>query len=64
MTEPAAGSDTRSIKMTAIKDRNEGVLSGEKTFITGGNDADFTMATAITKNLSILTRWENGDRQV
>ncbi|PIC64925.1 acyl-CoA dehydrogenase [Sporosarcina sp. P13] len=48
MTEPDAGSDTRNLKMTAVKDGNEWVLNGEKTFITGGNEADFTMVIAIT----------------
>jgi acyl-CoA dehydrogenase len=48
MTEPSAGSDTRNIKMTAVKDGNEWVLNGEKTFITGGNEADFVMVIAIT----------------
>ncbi|MDQ0859268.1 acyl-CoA dehydrogenase family protein [Bacillus sp. V2I10] len=48
MTEPAAGSDTRNIQMTAVKDGNEWVLNGEKTFITGGNEADFVMVIAIT----------------
>ncbi|MBE4909748.1 acyl-CoA dehydrogenase family protein [Bacillus luteolus] len=48
MTEPDAGSDTRNIKMTAVKDGNEWVLNGEKTFITGGNEADFVMVIAIT----------------
>lgn len=48
MTEPGAGSDTRNIKMTAVKDGNEWVLNGEKTFITGGNEADFVMVIAIT----------------
>ena len=48
MTEPNAGSDTRNIKMSAVKDGNEWVLNGEKTFITGGNDADFVMAIAVT----------------
>lgn len=48
MTEPNAGSDTRNIKMTAFKDGNEWVLNGEKTFITGGNEADFVMAIAVT----------------
>ncbi|MDS9471586.1 acyl-CoA dehydrogenase family protein [Sporosarcina pasteurii] len=48
ITEPGAGSDTRNIRMTAVKDGNEWVLNGEKTFITGGNEADFTMAIAIT----------------
>ncbi|MBD8038460.1 acyl-CoA dehydrogenase family protein [Solibacillus sp. A46] len=48
ITEPDAGSDTRNIKMTAVKDGNEWVLNGEKTFITGGNEADFVMVIAIT----------------
>lgn len=48
MTEPSAGSDTRNIQMTAVKDGKEWVLNGEKTFITGGNDADFVMVIAIT----------------
>lgn len=48
MTEPSAGSDTRNIKMTAVKDGDEWVLNGEKTFITGGNEADFVMVIAIT----------------
>lgn len=48
MTEPGAGSDTRNIKMTAVKDGDEWVLNGEKTFITGGNEADFVMVIAIT----------------
>lgn len=48
MTEPGAGSDTRNIRMTAVKDRDEWVLNGEKTFITGGNEADFVMVMAVT----------------
>ncbi|MFB4164336.1 acyl-CoA dehydrogenase family protein [Alteribacillus sp. JSM 102045] len=48
MTEPGAGSDTRNIKMTAVKDGSEWVLNGEKTFITGGNEADFVMVIAVT----------------
>ncbi|MFJ8259557.1 acyl-CoA dehydrogenase family protein [Peribacillus asahii] len=48
ITEPDAGSDTRNIKMTAVKDGNEWVLNGEKTFISGGNEADFVMVIAIT----------------
>ncbi|WP_156289646.1 acyl-CoA dehydrogenase family protein [Oceanobacillus salinisoli] len=48
MTEPGAGSDTQNIKMTAIKDGDSWILNGEKTFITGGNEADFVMVIAIT----------------
>lgn len=48
MTEPGAGSDTRNIKTTAVKDGNEWVINGEKIFITGGNEADFVMVIAVT----------------
>ena len=47
-TEPGAGSDTRNIKMSAVKDGDEWVLNGEKIFITGGNEADFVMVMAVT----------------
>jgi acyl-CoA dehydrogenase len=48
MTEPGAGSDTRNIKMTAVRDGDKWILNGEKTFITGGNEADFVMVIAVT----------------
>ena len=48
ITEPGAGSDATAIKTTARKDGSDWVISGEKTFITGGNEADFTMVFAIT----------------
>lgn len=60
MTEPGAGSDTRNIKMTAIKDGNEWVLNGEKTFITGGNEADFVMVIAITDKEKHQTAGRDG----
>ena len=48
ITEPGAGSDARSIRTTARREGDEWVINGEKTFITGGNDADFTMVFAVT----------------
>ncbi len=48
ITEPGAGSDATAIKTSARKDGSDWIISGEKTFITGGNEADFTMAFAIT----------------
>ncbi|CDQ42063.1 acyl-CoA dehydrogenase family protein [Virgibacillus salexigens] len=61
MTEPGAGSDTQNIKMTAVKDGNEWVLNGEKTFITGGNEADFVMVIAITdKDMHQKTKGRDG----
>ncbi|MBU8878006.1 acyl-CoA dehydrogenase family protein [Bacillus sp. FJAT-29790] len=48
ITEPGAGSDARSIRMSAVKDGNDWVLNGEKTFITQGHEADFTIVFAVT----------------
>ncbi|MDQ2838511.1 MAG: acyl-CoA dehydrogenase family protein [Actinomycetota bacterium] len=48
ITEPGAGSDARAIRATARQDGDDWIISGEKTFITGGNDADFTMVFAVT----------------
>jgi acyl-CoA dehydrogenase len=48
ITEPGAGSDLTAIRTTARKDGADWVINGEKTFITGGNEADFTMVFAIT----------------
>lgn len=48
ITEPGAGSDARSIRMSAVKDGNHYILNGEKIFITNGNEADFVMVFAVT----------------
>jgi acyl-CoA dehydrogenase len=48
ITEPGAGSDAKAIRSTAVRDGDEWVINGEKTFITGGNEADFTMVFAVT----------------
>ncbi|MDT7788314.1 MAG: acyl-CoA dehydrogenase [Pseudonocardiales bacterium] len=48
ITEPGAGSDAKAIRTTAVKDGDEWVINGEKTFITQGNEADFVMVFAIT----------------
>ncbi|MCF6472540.1 acyl-CoA dehydrogenase [Nonomuraea sp. MG754425] len=47
ITEPGAGSDARNIRAKAVRDGSEWVISGEKTFITGGNEADFVMVFAL-----------------
>jgi alkylation response protein AidB-like acyl-CoA dehydrogenase len=43
ITEDAAGSDTRSLRATAVRDRATGdyILNGEKWFVTGPDDTDF-----------------------
>ena len=48
ITEPGAGSDARAIRTSARRDGNEWVINGEKTFITGGNEADFAIVFAVT----------------
>ncbi len=48
MTEPNAGSDLQAIKTTAIKDGDEYVLNGQKTFITNGVDADLFIVACRT----------------
>lgn len=48
ITEPGAGSDARAIRTSARREGDEWVINGEKTFITGGNDADFVMVFAVT----------------
>src|SRR5581483_10829713 len=47
ITEPGAGSDARNISARAVRDGGDYVINGEKTFITGGNEADFTMVFAV-----------------
>ena len=48
ITEPGAGSDAKAIRTSAHRDGAAWVINGEKTFITGGNDADFCMVFAVT----------------
>ncbi len=48
ITEPGAGSDARNIRTSAVRDGDEWVINGEKTFITGGDAADFVMVFAVT----------------
>jgi alkylation response protein AidB-like acyl-CoA dehydrogenase len=48
ITEPGAGSDARNIRTRAVRDGGDWVISGEKVFITNGNEADFVMVFAVT----------------
>ncbi|WP_431027138.1 acyl-CoA dehydrogenase family protein [Lysinibacillus sp. LZ02] len=48
MTELNDGSHKPNIQMLAVKDGNEWVLRGEKTWITDGHEADFVMVIAVT----------------
>lgn len=48
MTEPGAGSDLKNIKSKVIREGNEYVLNGAKTFISNGRMADLIVVVAKT----------------
>ena len=48
MSEPGAGSDLQGIKTTAVRDGEDFVISGAKTFITNGINANFIIVVAKT----------------
>ncbi|MCX2753621.1 MULTISPECIES: acyl-CoA dehydrogenase family protein [unclassified Gordonia (in: high G+C Gram-positive bacteria)] len=48
MTEPGTGSDLQSVKTKAIKQGDEYVIDGSKTFITNGSQADIIIVVAKT----------------
>ncbi|OBI05126.1 acyl-CoA dehydrogenase [Mycolicibacter heraklionensis] len=48
MTEPGTGSDLAGMRTTAVRDGDDYVLNGAKTFITGGIQADLVIVVART----------------
>src|SRR5690349_19912698 len=48
ITEPGAGSDVAGIRTSAIRDGDEYVINGSKTFITNGPRADFIVLVCKT----------------
>jgi alkylation response protein AidB-like acyl-CoA dehydrogenase len=48
MSEPGAGSDLAGVRTSAVRDGDEYVLSGQKTFITNGELADLVLVVAKT----------------
>jgi alkylation response protein AidB-like acyl-CoA dehydrogenase len=48
ITEPDAGSDVAGIKTRAVRDGDEYVIHGSKTYITNGHRADFIVLVAKT----------------
>ncbi len=48
MSEPGTGSDLQGVKTTAVRDGNEYVINGSKTFITNGGTANFIIVVAKT----------------
>jgi alkylation response protein AidB-like acyl-CoA dehydrogenase len=48
MTEPSGGSDLASLKTTAVRDGDDWILNGSKTFITNGYSADLVVVATRT----------------
>ncbi|MFS8479231.1 MAG: acyl-CoA dehydrogenase family protein [Micromonosporaceae bacterium] len=48
MSEPGAGSDLAGVRTTAVRDGDEYVINGQKTFITNGEHADLVIVVVKT----------------
>lgn len=48
MTEPNTGSDLQAVRTTAVRDGDEYVINGSKTYITNGQHADLVIVVAKT----------------
>ncbi|MEE2058180.1 acyl-CoA dehydrogenase family protein [Rhodococcus artemisiae] len=48
MTEPGAGSDLQGVKATAVRDGDDWIINGQKTFITNGIHADLVIVVCRT----------------
>jgi len=48
MTEPSGGSDLAALKTTAVRDGDDWVINGSKTFITNGYSCDVVVVAART----------------
>ncbi len=48
MSEPGAGSDLQGLKTRAVRDGDDWLISGSKTFITNGINADLVLVVAQT----------------
>lgn len=48
LTEPGCGSDLKAMRTTAVRDGDEYVINGQKTFITNGQICDFVLLACST----------------
>ena len=49
ISEPGGGSDVASMRTTAVKDGNDWIINGSKTFITNGVLSDYLISSAKTE---------------
>ena len=49
MTEPGTGSDLKAVRTTAVRDGDEYVINGSKTFISNGLNADLIIVVCKTE---------------
>tara|TARA_B100000686_G_scaffold221447_1_gene228544 strand:+ start:1175 stop:2314 length:1140 start_codon:yes stop_codon:yes gene_type:complete len=67
MTEPGCGSDLKAVRTTAVRDGDEYVINGQKTFITNGQNCDFVLLACSTdpeagaKGISLIIVESNRD---
>ncbi|MFL2849449.1 MAG: acyl-CoA dehydrogenase family protein [Pseudohongiellaceae bacterium] len=48
MTEPGCGSDLKAVRTSAVRDGDDYVINGQKTFITNGQNCDFVLLACST----------------
>lgn len=48
MTEPGVGSDLKNLRTSAVREGDEYVINGQKTFITNGQNCDFVLVACTT----------------
>ncbi|MCJ0907268.1 acyl-CoA dehydrogenase family protein [Rhodococcus sp. ARC_M6] len=66
MTEPSTGSDLQAVRTTAIREGDEYVINGSKTFISNGTHCDLLVIVAKTdisggsKGISLIVAETNG----
>lgn len=55
LTEADAGSDLNALRTTARRDGPDWLITGEKTFISNGDDADYALVFAVTGDRTATT---------
>ena len=48
LTEPMSGSDAATMRSTAVRDGDEYIINGRKSWVTGGPVADYVIVYVVT----------------